>query len=122
MILGAYNFYPFIPAIVSVLSVPLALSTLEVLGFKLGNTRGSPLNIRNYKHIALFTIFSALFNALLINITLSQLHVNFQDTPIIDVMQVTRFFLGDILGTISVFIVLALILTPFLRSQKKKFN
>ncbi len=73
----AYNFALWIPSAISVLSVSVALYALKFFGFPLGTTIQSPLNKRNYKHIGLITMISAFFNALLVNVYLSQIHANF---------------------------------------------
>lgn len=119
--LSIYSFFPdqqmlFI-ALISVLSVPFALYTLQILGFSLGNTRKSPLNKRNYRHVALITMISAMFNALAVNLWLSQLNINYFDTAA-DVVQVARFFIGDMLGTAIIFIILALTFRPLLRHRE----
>ena len=54
-----YSFSTFLPSFISVMSVPFALILLNTLGLTLGETRSSPLNRRNYKHIFLITFISA---------------------------------------------------------------
>ena len=122
-ILGPLTIYSAVPdpqmlflAMLSVLSVPFALFLLTAIGFSLGNTRESPLNKRNYRHVALITIISAMLNALGVNLVLSFFEVNyFQE--LVDVAQVTRFLVGDILGTATVFLVLAVAFRPLLRKN-----
>ena len=101
-------------AMISVLSVPFTLFILKAIGFSLGNTRKSPLNKRNYRHVALITIISAMLNALGLNLVLSIFEVNFL-SGIADVVQVVRFLIGDILGAAIVFIMLAVTFRPLLR-------
>jgi|TARA_B110000438_G_scaffold194615_1_gene186233 hypothetical protein len=110
----AFSFYPYIPSIISVMSVPMAIITLDFFDFKLGSTRDSPLNKTNYKHVALITVMSAFYNALFKNLSLSLFEVNYQDR-LVDILQVCQFLIGDILGTIIVVILLVLILRPILR-------
>lgn len=109
----AYDFALWIPSAISVLSVSAALYSLKFFGFPLGTTIQSPLNKRNYKHIGLITMISAFFNALLVNVYLSQIHANFE-TVDADITQVLRFFIGDMLGVLVVFIFLATFLKPIL--------
>jgi hypothetical protein len=99
------------------MAVPLTVLMLNSLGLTLGHTISSPLNRRNYKHIFLITFISAGFNALLVNLYLSRNNLSFPNA-ITDIDQVFRFFIGDIIGTISVFIFLALLLKPILRQAK----
>lgn len=106
-----------IPALISVLSVPLALQTLDWFGFPLGNTSASPLNKRNYKHIALITMISAIYNSLFVNLMLTKFSMSSQE---IGIDQIVRFFVGDMLGTTIVLMVLAMILNPIINSQKAK--
>lgn len=106
-----------IPALISVLSVPLALQTLDWFGFPLGNTSASPLNKRNYKHIALITMISAIYNSLFVNLMLTKFSMSSQE---IGIDQIVRFFVGDMLGTTIVLMILAMILNPIINSQKAK--
>ena len=116
----AYNFALWIPSAISVLSVPAALIVLRFFGFPLGTTIQSPLNKRNYKHIGLITMISAFFNALMVNVYLSQIHANFEAVEA-DINQVLRFFIGDMLGVLVIFIFLAIFLKPILRQSKSNF-
>ena len=114
-----YHYHLYAPSLISVLSVPAAIYTLDLLGFSLGSSKTSPLNKRNYKHIALITILSALYNAILVNFSLSLLDPAFQ-TRSTDIEQVLRFALGDVIGTAFVFVLLAMMLKPILVSNIKK--
>ena len=113
----AYNFALWIPSAISVLSVSAALFSLKFFGFPLGTTIKSPLNKRNYKHIGLITMISAFFNALLVNVYLSQIHANFEPVEA-DINQVLRFFVGDMLGVLVVFIFSAMFLKPVLQQSQ----
>ena len=104
-------------AMVSVLSVPFALFALSIMGFSLGHTRQSPLNKRNYRHIALIVMVSAMFNALLVNLVLAEFDVNYFGKTA-DVIQVARFFVGDILGAATVIVVLAVTFRPLISRPK----
>ena len=106
---GFYSFPIYITSLISVLAVPFSLSMLNSLGLTLGHTISSPLNRRNYKHIFLITFISAGFNSLLVNLYLSRNNLSFSNA-ITDVDQVFRFFVGDIIGTISVFLFLTFLL------------
>ena len=112
-----YAFSTLIPSFISVISVPFAIALLNSLGLTLGHTRSSPLNKRNYKHIFLITFISACFNALVVNLYMSRNNLSFPNA-ITDIEQVYRFFLGDILGTVIVFIFLATLLLPLLRQAR----
>ena len=119
-ICGPLFFYPTIPdlqmlflAMLSVLSVPFALFILSLMGFSLGNTRQSPLNKRYYRHIALIVMISAMFNALGVNLFLSQFDVNYFG-KVADVVQVARFFIGDMLGAATIIIILSITLKPLI--------
>ena len=104
-----------IPGLLSVLSVPLALQTLHWFGFPLGNTSKSPLNKRNYKHIALITMISAIYNSLLVNLMLTKFSMSSNE---IGIDQIVRFFLGDMLGTTIVLVFLVMSLRPMFNSKK----
>ena len=112
-----YNFNVLLPSLMSVISVSLALGLLNTLDLKLGNTNTSPLNKRNYKHIALITILSAVFNGLFVNFYLSTMNVNFFSAIDASIIQVIRFIVGDIVGTAIVFIGLATFLRPILAKK-----
>ena len=104
-----------IPGLLSVLSVPLALQTLHWFGFPLGNTSKSPLNKRHYKHIALITMISAIYNSLLVNLMLTKFSMSSSE---IGIDQIVRFFLGDMLGTTIVLVFLVMSLRPMFNSKK----
>ena len=104
-----------IPGLLSVLSVPLALQTLHWFGFPLGSTSKSPLNKRNYKHIALITMISAIYNSLLVNLMLTKFSMSSSE---IGIDQIVRFFLGDMLGTTIVLVFLVMSLRPMFNSKK----
>jgi hypothetical protein len=93
--------------------VPFALFILSLMGFSLGNTRQSPLNKRYYRHIALIVMISAMFNALGVNLFLSQFDVNYFG-KVADVVQVARFFIGDMLGAATIIIILSITLKPLI--------
>ena len=112
-----YSFSTLIPSLISVMSVPFAIILLNSLGLTLGETRSSPLNRRNYKHIFLITFISASFNALVVNLYMSRNNLSFPNA-ITDIEQVFQFFIGDLLGTIIVFTFLALLLIPVLRQAR----
>ena len=112
-----YSFSTLIPSLISVMSVPFALIFLNSLGFTLGETRSSPLNRRNYKHIFLITFISAGFNALVVNLYMSRNNLSFPNA-ITDIELVLQFFIGDLLGTIIVFMFLAMLLIPLLRQAR----
>lgn len=110
---GLYPFSIYLPSFISILSVPLAIQVLHLLSFPLGDTASSPLNKRNYKHIYLITFISAGFNAILVNLYLSRNELNFPGL-ITDIEQLSRFFVGDIIGTVLVFVSLSYILKPII--------
>ena len=114
-ILNIESLINVIPGLISVLSVPMALQTLHWFGFPLGNTSKSPLNKRNYKHIALITMISAIYNSLLVNLMLTKFSMSSSE---IGIDQIVRFFLGDMLGTTIVLVFLVMSLRPMFNSKK----
>lgn len=119
LIPNIYSFDTFLPSLISVLSVPLSIQVLRLLSFPLGDTASSPLNKRNYKHIYLITLISAGFNAILVNLYLSRNQLNFPGL-ITDIEQVSRFFVGDIIGTVLVFVSLSYILKPIIAQSRNQ--
>lgn len=119
LIPNIYSFDTFLPSLISVLSVPLSIQVLRLLSFPLGETTSSPLNKRNYKHIYLITFISAGFNAILVNLYLSRNQLNFPGL-ITDIEQVSRFFVGDIIGTVLVFVSLSYILKPIIAQSRNQ--
>ena len=114
---GLYPFSSYLPSFISILSVPLAIQVLYLLSFQLGDTASSPLNKKNYKHIYLITFISAGFNAILVNLYLSRNELNFPGL-ITDIEQLSRFFVGDIIGTVLVFVSLSYILKPIIAQSR----
>ena len=114
-ILNIESLINVIPGLISVLSVPMALQTLHWFGFPLGNTSKSPLNKRNYKHIALITMISAIYNSLLVNLMLTKFSMSSSE---IGIDQIVRFFLGDMIGTTIVLVILVMSLRPIFNPKK----
>jgi len=56
-------------------------------------------------------MISAFFNALMVNLYLTVMQQNF-DSFDADIVQVLRFFIGDMLGTLLVFTSLAILFRP----------
>lgn len=114
-----YSFDIYLPSLISVLSVPLTIQVLRLLSFKLGDTASSPLNKRNYKHIYLITFISAGFNSILVNLYLSRNELNFPGL-ITNIEQVSSFFMGDIIGTVIVFVSLTYLLKPIIVQSRNQ--
>lgn len=114
-----YSFDTHLSSLISVLSVPLTILVLRLLSFRLGDTASSPLNKRNYKHIYLITFISAGFNSILVNLYLSRNELNFPGL-ITNIEQVSRFFVGDIIGTVIVFVSLTYLLKPIIVQSRNQ--
>ena len=78
----------------------------------------APAALFYFRWAALITVISAFYNALIKNLSLSLFEVNYQD-HLVDILQVCSFLIGDIAGTAVVFILLAIVLRPILRSTNQ---
>jgi len=103
-----------VAAIGSVLSVVIAVELIK--WSKAANGRFSffrPINFKNYKFIILVIIISALINGLLANSIITAVNPNVT----IEVITVMRFFIGDILGALSVMLAIWVIFTTLVDTR-----
>ena len=103
-----------VAAIGSVLSVVIAVELIK--WSKAANGRFSffrPINFKNYKFIILVIIISALINGLFANSIITAINPNVT----IEVITVLRFFVGDILGALSVMLAIWVIFTTLVDTR-----
>ena len=103
-----------VAAIGSVLSVIIAVELIK--WSKAANGTFSffrPINFKNYKFIILVIIISALINGLLANSIITVVNPNVT----IEVITVMRFFIGDILGALSVMLAIWVIFTTLVDTR-----
>ena len=103
-----------VAAIGSVLSVVIAVELIK--WSKAANGTFSffrPINFKNYKFIILVIIISALINGLLANSIITAVNPNVT----IEVITVMRFFIGDILGALSVMLAIWVIFTTLVDTR-----
>ena len=103
-----------VAAIGSVLSVVIAVELIK--WSKAANGTFSlfkPINFKNYKFIILVIIISALINGLLANSIITAINPNVT----IEVITVLRFFVGDILGALSVMLAIWVIFTTLVDTR-----
>ena len=103
-----------VAAIGSVLSVVIAVELIK--WSKAANGTFSlfrPINFKNYKFIILVIIISALINGLLANSIITAVNPNVT----IEVITVMRFFIGDILGSLSVMLAIWVIFTTLVDTR-----
>ena len=103
-----------VAAIGSVLSVVIAVELIK--WSKAANGTFSifrPINFKNYKFIILVIIISALINGLLANSIITAINPNVT----IEVITVLRFFIGDILGALSVMLAIWVIFTTLVDTR-----
>ena len=72
-----------------------------------------PINFKNYKFIILVIIISALINGLFANSIITAINPNVT----IEVITVMRFFIGDILGSLSVMLAIWVIFTTLVDTR-----
>tara|TARA_Y100000768_G_scaffold158030_1_gene117970 strand:+ start:566 stop:1177 length:612 start_codon:yes stop_codon:yes gene_type:complete len=103
-----------VAAIGSVLSVIIAVELIK--WSKAANGTFSlfrPINFKNYKFIILVIIISSLINGLLANSIITVVNPNVT----IEVITVMRFFIGDILGSLSVMLAIWVIFTTLVDTR-----
>ena len=110
---GQYLPYWSIASLSSLSSVVIAVETLKwsrVSTFSYSILK--KINFSNYKFLIYVTILSALLNAIFTNLILSALN----NIPI-DVVVISRFFIGDMLGTLF-FVIFLMIMFGLLRNKR----
>jgi hypothetical protein len=108
-----YIAFSSIGSLFSLLSVVIAVETLKwskVSTFSYSILK--KINFANYKFLIYVTILSALLNAIFTNLVFSLLN-----KITIDVIVITRFFIGDVLGTLC-FVAFLMILFNLLRKKR----
>ena len=102
-----------IASLFSLLSVVVAVESLKwsrVSTFSYSILK--KINFTNYKFLIYVTILSALLNAIFTNLVFSALN-----NVSIDVVVISRFFIGDMLGTLC-FVMFMMIMFGLIRSKK----
>ena len=102
-----------IASIFSLLSVVIAVETLKwsrVSTFSYSILK--KINFTNYKFLIYVTILSALLNSIFTNLVFSTLN-----NVSIDVAVISRFFIGDMLGTLC-FVIFLIIMFSLLRNKR----
>ncbi len=108
-----YLSYWTIASLFSLLSVVVAVESLKwsrVSTFSYSILK--KINFTNYKFLIYVTILSALLNAIFTNLVLSALN-----NVSIDVVVISRFFIGDMIGTFC-FVIFLMIMFGLLRNKR----
>jgi len=90
------------------MAVPAALLLLRSIGFRFLETKNNFLDFKNYRHLLVVIVIAAAFNSIFVTSFLYL--VNGSD---ISAAVTYRYFIGDILGAISVLLLLTFMFKTF---------
>ena len=96
-----YGYESYFTVFLSIMAVPAALLLLRTIGFRFLESKANFLDFRNYRHLLVVIVIAAAFNSIFVT---SYLYlVNGSD---ISAAVTYRYFLGDIIGAVSVLLLL----------------
>ena len=96
-----YGYESYFTVLLSIMAVPAALLLLRTIGFRFLESKANFLDFRNYRHLLVVIVIAAAFNSIFVTSFLYL--VNGSD---ISAAVTYRYFLGDIIGALSVLLLL----------------
>jgi len=96
-----YGYESYFTVFISIMAVPAALLLLRAIGFRFLESKANFLDFRNYRHLLVVIVIAAAFNSIFVTSFLYL--VNGSD---ISAAVTYRYFLGDIIGAVSVLLLL----------------
>jgi len=96
-----YGYESYFTVLLSIMAVPAALLLLRTIGFRFLESKANFLDFRNYRHLLVVIVIAAAFNSIIVTSFLYL--VNGSD---ISAAVTYRYFLGDIIGAVSVLLLL----------------
>ena len=102
--------YMGIWSIVSLASLASVIVARELVKYSQSNIKGSivgPIKFENFRLLVLVIILSGLFNSISVNIIIAYLEPSINLDPIV----VGRFFIGDVLGSLTLILFLSVTFT-----------
>jgi hypothetical protein len=103
-----YGYESYFTVLLSIMAVPAALLLLRTIGFRFLESKANFLDFRNYRHLLVVIVIAAAFNSIFVTSFLYL--VNGSD---ISAAVTYRYFLGDIIGAVSVLLLLTFIYRTF---------
>ena len=103
-----YGYESYFTVFLSIMSIPIALLLLRSIGFRFLESKANFLDFRNYRHLLVVIVIAAAFNSIFVTSFLYL--VNGSD---ISAAVTYRYFLGDIIGAVSVLLLLTFIYRTF---------
>ena len=103
-----YGYESIVTIFLSIMAVPAALLLLRSIGFRFLETKENFLDFKNYRHLLVVIVIAAAFNSIFVTSFLYL--VNGAD---ISAAVTYRYFVGDILGAISVLLLLTFMYRTF---------
>ena len=103
-----YGYESYYTVFLSIMAVPAALLLLRSIGFRFLETKNNFLDFKNYRHLLVVIVIAAAFNSIFVTSFLYL--VNGSD---ISAAVTYRYFIGDILGAISVLLLLTFMFRTF---------
>ena len=103
-----YGYESYFTGFLSIMAIPTALLLLRSIGFRFLESKANFLDFRNYRHLLVVIVIAAAFNSIFVTSFLYL--VNGSD---ISAAVTYRYFLGDIIGAVSVLLLLTFIYRTF---------
>ena len=103
-----YGYESYYTVFLSIMAVPAALLLLRSIGFRFLETKENFLDFKNYRHLLVVIVIAAAFNSIFVTSFLYL--VNGSD---ISAAVTYRYFVGDIIGAISVLLLLTFMYRTF---------
>tara|TARA_B100001939_G_C16820780_1_gene564220 strand:+ start:347 stop:796 length:450 start_codon:yes stop_codon:yes gene_type:complete len=103
-----YGYESIFTIFLSIMAIPAALLLLRSIGFRFLETKENFLDFKNYRHLLVVIVIAAAFNSIFVTSFLYLIEGNNISAAI-----TYRYFVGDILGAVSILLLLTFIFRTF---------
>jgi len=103
-----YGYESYFTVFLSIMAVPAALLLLRSIGFRFLETKENFLDFKNYRHLLVVIVIAAAFNSIFVTSFLYLIEGNNISAAI-----TYRYFVGDILGAVSVLLLITFMFRTF---------
>ena len=103
-----YGYESIFTIFLSIMAIPAALLLLRSIGFRFLETKENFLDFKNYRHLLVVIIIAAAFNSIFVTSFIYLIEGNDISAAV-----TYRYFVGDILGAVSVLLLLTFMFRTF---------
>jgi len=103
-----YGYESIFTIFLSIMAIPVALLLLRSIGFRFLETKENFLDFKNYRHLLVVIIIAAAFNSIFVTSFIYLVAGNDISAAV-----TYRYFVGDILGAVSVLLLLTFMFRTF---------